>query len=120
MNDQERDERFLKRLQDELAAGDDRLDQAVLTRLRESRQAAVAQAGRRFWHLPRLPAWVTASGLATAALLVVAVSLWLGNGQRPLPGTSVDDMEVITAQEQLDLYEDLEFYRWLAESSRDR
>ena len=120
MNEQEHDERFLKRLQAELAAGDDLLDQEVQARLREGRQAAVAKAGHRRWSLMELPRWVTASGFATAAVLVVAVSLWIGTGQRNLPSTNVDDMELMTSQEQLDLYEDLEFYRWLAESSRDR
>ncbi|HEY5973757.1 MAG TPA: DUF3619 family protein [Geobacteraceae bacterium] len=121
MNGQELDEKFVKRLKVELDAGSERLDPSVSTRLRDGRQVAVARAGKRSWGLFSLPRWVTASGLATAAVLVVAVSLWNGsNGQRTLPGKIGDDFEIITAQEQLDLYDDLEFYRWLAESSRDR
>jgi hypothetical protein len=121
MNGQERDEKLLKRLRTELDAGSERLDRSISARLRDGRRAAVARAGRQSWGLFSLPRWVTASGLATAAVLVVAVSLWNDrSGQRTLPGKLGDDLEIIAAQEQLDLYDDLEFYRWLAESSRDR
>jgi hypothetical protein len=39
--------------------------------------------------------------------------------QEPSPMASIEDMPLLTAPEELELYEELDFYQWLAEE-RDR
>lgn len=114
MNTEERDRELLDRVRATLDGSTENLDAATLRRLRQSRFEALeaAGAGRRSFFRPR---WVTAGGVATVAVLGVAASLWLSASRPVLPEKQVEDLEIITAKEQLDLYADLEFYRWLAE-----
>ena len=63
---------------------------------------------------------MTAGGLATAMVLVVAVSVWFGNTRERLPVRQAEDVEILTAQENLDISRDLEFYRWLACADNER
>ena len=114
MNGDEREKLFLEHVGKELDAGAEKLDQDVLLRLRKARQAALEEAekraGRRFF----IPKWVTAGGLATAMMMIVAVSFWYTSAPEGIPVRQAEDVEILTAQESLDISGDLEFYRWLA------
>lgn len=114
MNTEERDRELLEKVRATLDASTEDIDAATLRRLRQSRLDALEAAGakRRLFFLPR---WATAGGVATVAVLGVAASVWLSATRPVLPEKQVEDLEIITAKEQLDLYADLEFYRWLAE-----
>jgi negative regulator of sigma E activity len=115
MRDYARDEALLARVKAGLDAGVEELAPAVQSRLRQSRQQAVALAERkRSWYLV-VPRWVTAGGL-TAVAVVVAASLWLSAPRQNLADKPAEELEVLTAQGHLDMYEELEFYRWLAEA----
>jgi hypothetical protein len=51
---------------------------------------------------------------AAATMAAVAVFFWLSPSPEPLPTTGqVEDLEIITSQERLDFYQNLDFYRWL-------
>ena len=91
----------------------EKLDEVTALRLRRARLAALdhARPSRRPWFA--IPRWVTAGGLTTAAVMVVAVSFWSGS-REDMPVRQPEEVAILTAQEQLELYEDLEFYRWLA------
>jgi hypothetical protein len=100
------------------------LDDATLSRLERARRLALTAAvgpRRRGWRPGRLsqrPAgdWLVPAG-AFASIVATAVALSLlvaepGNG-----GAHAEaDLELLTAGEELELYENLEFYQWL----RDR
>jgi hypothetical protein len=99
---------------DVAAAG---LDAGLVGRLRQARLRALAGAEpgkRRPFFLPPVPRWVTAGGFAATAVVVIAVSFWAASVRSPLPVRQPEDLEILTSQEHLDLYADLEFYRWLA------
>lgn len=101
------------------------LDAATASRLHSSRQAALDRMpGRETAPVWRLPA------LATAALAVLAVALWVSPGAGPggtgpggsRPGntgpatpvvTSAADIDLLLAGDSLEMLEDLEFYEWL-------
>lgn len=99
----------------------DSLDSATLLRLAQARRLALAAAAvprprwRRTIRLSTGPAgdWLVPAG-ALASILATAVALTLmvaepGNGS----ARELDDVELLTAGEELELYENLEFYLWL-------
>ncbi len=114
MSTEESDRELLDRVRATLDASTDTLVDTTLRRLRRDRLDALEAAGtgRRPWLLPR---WLTAGGVATVAVIGVAASIWLSAARPVLPDKQEEDLEIITAKEQFDLYADLEFYRWLAE-----
>ena len=96
----------------------DALDAATLSRLNRARQAALAQ--RR----PRLSVWMMGSGLVGAALALV---LAFGLGQHPALSPmsapvaieQVVDADALASDDNLDLYENLDFYAWLDAQQQD-
>jgi hypothetical protein len=95
------------------------IPQNVLTGLRDGRIKALELAEKRENKFLRFPRWVTAGGVATLAILVVAVSLWLSpmSTQSTLKGDY--DLDIVASGEQLDLYEDLDFFLWLEERGNE-
>lgn len=94
-----------------LRQGAEDIDAATASRLNRARQAALAGLGdrRSAW----LGGWQPALGAAAVAGL--ALALWLGREPAPLPA-KVDAalaLEVLLADENLEMIEDLEFYDWL-------
>lgn len=89
-----------------------RLDAATLSRLNRSRQAALTElAGRtaaRRWQR-----WVPAAGVATAAALTVLMLNDRSVNEAIPSYDAASDFEVIMAGENLEMLEELEFYRWL-------
>lgn len=111
MNDHKSSDEFPEKIIRQLNRDSADVDPAVAARLRESRMKALELNEKpSFLGLPR---WLTVSGLATAVILVIAVSLWT-KAPKPAPITMhPEDMEVLTAPDQIELYRDLDFYRWL-------
>lgn len=91
------------------------LDGATLSRLNQARQAALKELERRknpFFTAPG--GWLTAGG-ALAAGLMVAVLLRQGGLGPEIPGYApAEDIEIILSEGDLELYEELEFYAWVA------
>jgi hypothetical protein len=95
-------------------AGVGRLDGATRSRLAQARAAAIDAAGQ-----PEGRRWLRLDGvrvaaLGVAAMLAVAV-VWLPQ-QAPEPAvelTAFDDLDILLDEEELDLFEELEFYAWL-------
>lgn len=88
------------------------LDAATLSRLNQARQAAL-QAARASKPRP----WLWPMALATACSLALAVAIWPRVMPQPLSlPTAVaqpEDFTMLAGEEQLDLYEELDFYAWL-------
>ncbi|NMC75317.1 MAG: hypothetical protein GYA56_13315 [Geobacteraceae bacterium] len=113
MSGEDRDRVFAERMRELLDESVGRPDEQTRMRLRSIRLTALEAAEQGVpWYL-RFPRWITAGGLATATVLVLAVSLWMGRGRPALPVTQVEDLDILTNSEQLELYKDLDFYRWL-------
>lgn len=90
------------------------LDGHTRSRLARARAAAVEAASKRcrsVWLTP--PRLVPLGGVAAAAL--AAALIWQGPGTsiRPVEPTLADDLDILVDGEDLELYEDLEFYAWL-------
>ncbi len=116
-------ERQLRQALDRRAEG---LDAATLSRLRQARERALARwhdTGR--WRLlgrwlaiwngaPGVAPW--AAGLAGVTALVVGLAIWHGTGDQGWPMIG-DDLEVLASNEDLMLYQDLDFYLWLEQEA---
>jgi len=109
LSDQELEGRIRARLDASL----DELDQSTLSALSRARQTALAQGkesrSRRF----PLPYWLTPARLSLSAVTVAALALFLTLPARAPQSVAVEELEVLTAPEQVDLIQDLDFYRWL-------
>lgn len=114
MMSEEHDKVFVDGVRSLLDANEAQTDPRVRMRLKSARLRALDAAAERLpWYL-RFPRLVTAGSLATAA--VIAVSLWVLAERGQLPAGQVEDIEILTTKEQMELYKDLDFYRWLESS----
>lgn len=86
------------------------LDGDTVARLRLGRRHALEARPRR------APWLVRAGGLAAACVALVVGALWWAEPSPTVPVAGLEDIELITSGESLELDEDLEFYRWLAEA----
>ncbi len=120
MNGEETKQKLLDGLKGALDEGCERLDANTLARLKVGRLRALELAAARKPLFYQRPHWLTAGGLATTALLVVMVTGWLVASRQNRPAQQLEDLEIMAAQEQLDLYADLDFYRWLPADEVER
>lgn len=110
-NQDELDPATIQKVRAQLDQGTDQLNVYTVQRLAQARAAALrgerAQRASRSWRLPVL-------GGVVAAALVISVTLQIMH--RP-DAVGIDvatlDLELLTSQEDLDLYQDMEFYAWL-------
>jgi len=115
MSEESPDKEFLDGIRETLDTGVDNLDEQTLLRLRRNRLNVLESAvkRRRLFGMPR---WITAGGFATVAVVAVTISIWFASSQQRLPVRHVEEVEILTTQEHLELYEDLDFYRWLTDA----
>lgn len=104
----DKESRFIAAAKAALDHGTQQLDELTIARLRAARHKALAAR-------PRRRAWLATGGLATATLgaALVAFLLFTPAVAPPVPG--LEQLELLSENDSLELYRDLEFYRWLAE-----
>lgn len=85
------------------------LDQPTVLRLQRGRRAALDAGFRR-------PVWIPwASGFAVVSVAALAIFLWVRQpASQPHAAVSLEDVELVTSVENVELAEDLEFFHWLA------
>ncbi len=105
----ESEDDFLARMREQLRDSESRIDAQTLHRLREAREHALA--ARRPWRR----GWL-AGGLSLAGGTALALVLWLHQPPAgvPLEGEAVAEF-IAQGEEDMALYDDLEFYQWLAD-----
>lgn len=107
---QDGDEAFARAAGERLRRSADEIDAATASRLNRARQAALGQLpGRR-----SRPPWLVPA-LTAAAVCVIAVGLSLDRTPVPVAPAveSAADMDLLLADDSLEMLEDLEFYAWL-------
>jgi hypothetical protein len=116
MNDKlsEKEARFLEKARQSLLAAEDRIDAGTLSRLRDARASAVEAAGERGRGFFRIPNWMRAGAFATAVAAVMVFMIWVDPPRPELPVKSLDEFEIVLYADNLDIYEDMDFYEWLA------
>ncbi len=114
MKKDQNDEVLLKQVKATLDVAARDLDPVLATRLQGIRREAISQAGsRQFFR-----AWQW-GGAVAATVLVVMLSLNSSNDSienRLIENVAgLDDLQMLSAVEDLEVYKDLEFYSWLDE-----
>jgi hypothetical protein len=102
---------FLISVRRELDHGCDAIDGYTLSRLNRIRHAALEHKQTRIRSV-----WLPAGGFATACMLVLAVSLNSGQSDPVQVTPALEDLEILTSSDNLELFEDYEFYQWLADN----
>jgi len=105
---------FLNKVKKQLDEQSEHLDAATLSKLNQARQAALAQVNPKPSRLKNN--WLPASGLA-AAVLLTSVFLFRSEEITTNSNHGMDDIEIIASSDNLDLYEQLDFYMWLLEEN---
>lgn len=105
------DRQFESHVRAELEASLENLDPTVTRRLQQARHKALSEVKP-----VRFPVWQPAIGFAMATLLILAVVVWPVQEKVILPAPALVDFELIAADDSLQLFEELDFYEWLAES----
>lgn len=107
-------EQFEKKAKSLLGESLDDLDPAITRRLQQARYAALEKAApRSIWSF--YPQAIS----AVFAVTIISVGLYFNFDNNALNNTELAmeaDIEILTANESLDLIEDLEFMQWLEES----
>jgi len=107
---------FLRRVRADLDRSCSALDGQTLSRLNRIRHAALERKAQP----RRAPVLLPFGGLVTAVVLVFAVML---NEPTQVPDAlpsgaeQLEYLDLLSSTEDLDFYEELEFYQWLADSS---
>jgi len=102
------------------------MDGATQSKLRQARAQAMEKAlasSRPFYRSIYRRQWLPA-GVALTSVLALVVLLVPLQPERPDSGQAellvAEDLEILSQPEELELYEDLEFYRWMSASGMDR
>ena len=119
------DDAFVEQAGSMLREGADTLDANTRSRLNKARQKALLELSERSriqrWFADQ---WVPA--VSAAFVMVLAAGLWLGIGMQtqsevespqitvaPAVPRDLTDLDVLLADESLEMIEDLEFYSWM-------
>lgn len=110
-----RDRQLAERARALFAAEVEGLDGATRSRLAEARARAVAAARSRrsVWLAP--PRLAPLGGIAAAVLVAALVWYWPEPAVEPVEEAVVTDLDLLLEGEDLELFEELEFYSWLLE-----
>ena len=109
MNTERTEESFLAQARKQLDKSAEALDGETSSRLTRARQRALAE-------LEPAPGWWPRWSLPVGALAgVLALVLAIGLTSQPSPESvsSLEDLELLSANESFELFEELEFYEWL-------
>ena len=105
---------FEQRAKGMLDAGEAQLTPEVLRDLHRARQRALAtlQKPRAYWQPVALLG-------AIAMLVLVIINLQPAQVKPPATPGAMEDMTILSAGDNLDLYENLDFYQWLDEEKHN-
>ena len=107
MNDGQ--EQFQATVKTRLDEGMEQLDEGTLRGLRQARMQALEAAVQP----SRWQAW--APGMAVASVAVIVATLWLAVPEpQMLPTPGFEELELLVDSQDLEFYQDMDFYYWLA------
>ncbi len=113
------DDKFISKLRSDLAASLNDIDEKTTQQLSTSRAQAIHTAiEKKEAKTLRFPGWFspTSAAVSFASISAITLALWL-MPQTPSSPTApfniIEDISLLSAPEELEFYEDLDFYIWL-------
>ncbi len=116
MTDQNREQQFIDNVKKALDLDTENLDPATQSKLTHIRHRALDAGERKGFDIRE---WFTVpvAGWATACLLVLGLVFYMQPSNGTLP--PLEDIDLLVAEDNLEFYDGLEFYAWLAEENND-
>ena len=117
-NEKATDTVFLNNIREELDHSCDSLDGHTQSRLNSIRHAALEHSRKQSGN----PFLAPFGGLVTACVLVLLVTVYypqqssVNTPDVPGAGSPIEDIDILTSNESLEFFENLEFYQWLEEN----
>ena len=108
MTEQDKEQAFLAKTRGILDHAVDELETATANELRLMRKKALKPQRYDWFRQHGIPVFA-----ASAAVLVITVSLLLNQGTQPIDMPALEYLSLLSETEELDFYQDLEFYDWL-------
>ena len=99
------DDTFREKIAERLRDSEEQLDELTVARLRAARLRAL-EAAR-----PAHPKLLTGGLAGATAVLALALAVWWAQPQRTAP--PLEDIQLLSAGDDLRLMEELDFYMWL-------
>jgi len=113
MNRDEQESQFIQQAKVRLDQSEKQIDAITQARLGAVRREALSAKGRSIWQRP-----VTAfASLALCALLIGGLILPMD--EQPLTMDLFEDVALLSAQEELEMYEDIDLLIWLQDEEID-
>ncbi len=112
MSSSESEDKLINEIKQELDRSCDRLDGQTLSRLNHIRHQTL-EGQRPFFFQERL----TMRAVLASCIVVIALSFYFNNPSSPeldIALSDLEDIELLAADEDIDFYEDIEFYQWLS------
>ena len=116
MNDDRDEAAFERRAREVLGQSVESLDARTRSKLTQARYAALARVDA-----PRRHRWqwlVPIGSLATAAAVAVVVIVSRNPVPRHEPSGSLEDLEIVAQDENVDMLRDVDFYAWVDTDER--
>jgi len=112
MNEQEKEKQFIDNVKKALDLSVENLDPGTQAKLTRMRHKALDAGGRKGFDIRQ---WFTLPvvGWATACILVLGLAIYMKQPNGTLP--PLEDIDLLAAEDNLEFYDGLEFYAWLAE-----
>jgi hypothetical protein len=114
MKTNQQEKRFLKKVKGLLSESAGNLDSQTRQRLKHIRLDALRSAEKKRARLFFSSRWATAGAFAAVMMAAIAIFFLLRTSPRDVSSQYIEDYEIIASKEHFDLYENLDFYCWLA------
>jgi len=116
MNEQDKEKQFIDNVKKALDLGAENLDAGTQSKLTRMRHQALDAGERKGFDIRQ---WFTlpAVGWATACILVLGLTIYMKQPNGTVP--PLEDIDLLAAEDNLEFYDGLEFYAWLAEENID-
>ena len=107
---------FIAQINEALDASVDRIDVKTRQKLNAARRNALTQQKQKVFLVSNWSKAIFATALSVfVAVLVVKTHNPFPQGQDVIEEENIEALDLIAAQDTLDMYEELEFYSWLVD-----
>ena len=115
MNTHDKEKQFVDNVKKALDLDAENLDAGTQSKLTRARHKALDAGEKKGFDIRQ---WFTVpvAGWATACILVLGLTFFLKPDGAPPP---LEDIDLLVAEDNLEFYDGLEFYAWLAEENEE-